>query len=157
MILSAVGGAYDSVSNPNPLSQGEAFLTATDADAKVGDGMSVEFVDGTGRTLSVDVSAPAAAAGSDPTQHSNGIQLFVKDVNGGSQYGPWNNISGMASPWATLSMTIGGAGNPFTSTNPPFDPTLVNTVGVKFGMNPAYGSSETYAGEIGVDNVVVTP
>ena len=137
-------------------SKGEALLASTGADAKVGDGMSVEFGDATGKTLSADIFAPAAAAGPLPS-HSNGIQLFVKDANGGSQYGPWYNLSDHPDAWFTAAMQVGGPLNAFTSTDPPFDPTLVNTVGVKFGISPDVGPTFTYTGSIDVDNVTVGP
>jgi len=138
-------------------SKGEVLLTAAAADRKIGDGVSVEFQDMTGKQLSAFVYPPSASAGN--ASFPNGIQLFVKDIYGNSQYGPYMNINAgfglIPDTWTQIFMNVGGGGNSFTS--PGFDPTLISTVGVKYSISTSVGPSVTYTGPLYVDNVAVTP
>jgi hypothetical protein len=109
-------------------------------------GVGMDFMSLTGRTLTVWIFAPMGALG-DPSA-PNFMQLFVKDAAGNSQYGGAVNVSENA--WFSVTMTpnVSGAGNSFTS--PGFDPTQVNTAGVKIGIGGA--STITYDGPIYADD-----
>ena len=147
------------------LGKGEMYLDAAGADAKAGDGVSVNFQDMTGKTLSAWIVAPYTnGAGVCGIYGNFGIQLFVKDVFYRSQYGPWTSMTNDPSVFP-VTMNVGAGGNAYT--DPGFDARAVALVGVKVAPpgDPStvpldactYISSDPSNGWVNVDDVAVTP
>ena len=103
-----------------------------------------------GLLASVSVYGPTGAAGTNPSG-PNGWQMFFKDTNWKSWYGPWNNLT--ENNWTTLSATLGSTTPDFVDSG--FDPTSIMVMGVKLGTGDT--STGTYDGAIYVDNYNVVP
>lgn len=133
------------------LSKGEAFVTFANAPTNGGR----EFRSLNSVVITALVFCPVGAGGPH-VSNKNGIQLFVKDGNFRSQYGPFFAV-GTTIPegsWQIVTMTVNanGAGNAFTTAG--FDPTNIIIAGIKIGTsgsNP--GVIQTYAGPIYVDHI----
>ncbi|MDD4879874.1 MAG: PEP-CTERM sorting domain-containing protein [Candidatus Omnitrophica bacterium] len=121
-------------------SKGELLVTRTQANK-----LNLE-----GLTATVGVFGPTGAAGTNPSS-SNGWQMFFKDVNYKSWYGPWQNL--VENNWTTLSSTLGTTTPDFVDAG--FDATQIVTLGVKIGT----GGSATgvYDGPVYVDDYTVVP
>ena len=122
-------------------------------DARLGKGetyVDIRICDMTAERVSAWVYCPAGAVG-DP-QKPNGIQLFVKDYVGKSEYGSWTNMA--PDTWQEILL--------YPSTVKPvdgwmdagFDPSKVVRVGIKVAVGG--GSTWTYSGPIYVDSVAWT-
>lgn len=100
-----------------------------------------------GRKIVAWVYAPRGARGD--RSKPNGFQVFVKDKNWKSQYGPWHNVT--EENWFDISLKV----SPFAPTkgymDDGFDPTQIIAIGVKMGAGG--GSTETYNGPVYVDGV----
>jgi hypothetical protein len=154
---------FDLVASDPHLGKGEMYLESAGADDKAGDGVSVNFQDMTGKTLSAWIVAPYAVGKGvckdGPTNYGNfGVQLFVKDVFYRSQYGPWTSMHDDPFPFQ-VTMGVGGGGNAYTDAG--FDARAVALVGVKVAP-PGDPSTVpqgacTYTGWVYVDDVAVTP
>lgn len=100
-----------------------------------------------GRTVTIWVYAPRGARGE--RSRPNGFQVFVKDKDYKSQYGPWHNVT--EEGWFEISLKV----SPFKPIgghmDTGFDPGQIIAVGVKMG---AGGSSKAvYEGPIYLDAV----
>jgi hypothetical protein len=126
------------------LSQGETYVEFKNNNPA---GVPMDFIDLSGRAVTAWIFAPSGARGD--SSRPNGIQVFVKDAAGRSQYGPYVDITEQA--WFSASITAGGSSNAFTS--PGFDPSQAVIMGVKVGTGG--GSAATYNGPIYVDDVVI--
>jgi hypothetical protein len=100
-----------------------------------------------GRTVTAWIYAPWGARG-EPDKPS-GFQVFVKDTNGKSEYGPWHNVR--EGEWFKVSLNV----SPYTpkpeDMQSGFDPSRIVVVGVK--MAAGDGSKEKYNGPVFVDAV----
>lgn len=100
-----------------------------------------------GRTIVAWVYAPRGARGD--RSRPNGFQVFVKDKNWKSQYGPWHNVT--EENWFDISLKV----SPFAPMDgymdDGFDPTQIIAIGVKMGAGG--GSTETYNDSVYVDGV----
>lgn len=103
-----------------------------------------------GLQTSVSVFGPTGAAGSNPSS-PNGWQVFFKDANWLSWYGPWTNMT--VNAWQTLSVTPGVTTPAFVDSG--FDPTQIMVMGVKLGTGGL--STGTYDGAVYVDQFSVVP
>lgn len=95
-----------------------------------------------GKEITVWMYMQEGAAGS-PSE-PNGVQVFVRDSNFRSEYGPWLNLVGNTERWIPVKLTPSKLDNGF-------DPTNIIVVGVKIGAGG--GSKTTYRGTIYVDGV----
>ncbi|MFA6355889.1 MAG: PEP-CTERM sorting domain-containing protein [Candidatus Omnitrophota bacterium] len=121
-------------------SKGEVLINRTAANALNLNGLQA----------SVSVYAPTGAAGTNPSA-PNGWQMFFKDTNWKSWYGPWSNMTENA--WQSLSVTPGVTSPDFVDSG--FDPTKIMVMGVKLGTGDA--STGTFDGAIYVDQYSVVP
>ena len=103
-----------------------------------------------GILASVSVYGPTGAAGTNSSS-PNGWQMFFKDTNWKSWYGPWSNLT--ENSWTTLSATLGSTTPDFVDSG--FDPTQIMVMGVKLGTGAS--STGTYDGLIYVDQYNVVP
>lgn len=91
-----------------------------------------------GVTIRARVYAPPGSRG-DPS-HPNGIQIFAKDAEYDSRYGPWANI--VAGTWNDVSATVASSGN--------FEADDVILIGLKIGTGT--GSTAQFSGTFWLDN-----
>lgn len=91
-----------------------------------------------GVTISATVYAPFGSDG-DPA-HPNGLQIFAKDSEYDSYYGPWFNIT--SGIWNVISATVTSGGA--------FDANDVILVGLKIGADT--GSTTQFSGTLWLDN-----
>ncbi|MCU1348764.1 MAG: hypothetical protein JWO56_1794 [Acidobacteria bacterium] len=103
-------------------------------------------VDLSERTLRAWIYAPRGSAG--PRSRRNGVQLFAKDSQWRSLYGPWNNIE-TEDGWFALELPVNGATASHVDRG--YDATKIVAIGVKFAAGG--GSSATYDGPIYIDDV----
>ena len=132
----------------NKFTKGETLVFFRDMPGEV----PMDFADLSGLTATAHIFATTGSQG-DPSRR-NGIQLFVKDALGRSQYGPYVNID-TENVWFQVTMVIGGPvgappQNAFSETG--FDPATITLGGVKVGGGG--GSSVSFDGLIYVDDVV---
>jgi hypothetical protein len=104
-------------------------------------------VDLTNRKVSAWIFAPPGSVGD--SSMPNGFQLFVKDANWKSEYGPWMNV--IEGQWIQISMTVSVsvADNGYMDSG--FDPSQIIAVGVKMGSGG--GSTAKYGGAIFIDAI----
>jgi mannan endo-1,4-beta-mannosidase len=106
-----------------------------DSVADLRQGAAFVFLPGNmeGKTITAWVWCPSAAMGD--SNHPDGVQLFVKDQQFRSQYGPWRNLgSGVPlNRWTEIELTPSRTNPPGGYTDPGFDPTRVMIVGIKLG------------------------
>jgi hypothetical protein len=98
------------------------------------------------RTLTLWVYAPRGTRG--PHNRRNGVQLFAKDSEWRSLYGPWNNID-MEDEWFSVDLPLDGSTAAHLDAG--YDPTRIAGVGLKFAAGD--GSRATYDGPIYIDDV----
>ena len=103
-------------------------------------------MDFSNRTITAKVKVPEAFVG-DPSK-PNGVQLFVKDKEGDSQYSEWVNIVNDGK-YLYFDLTLK------PESDGGFDATQVKIIGVKFGIGS--GSTDTYNGYLYVTQLTVTP
>jgi len=102
------------------------------------------LVDLDGVPVSVWYYAPAGAGGE--AGKLNGVQIFVKDSNYKSWYGPWNNIDS-EDTWVQVNATIGVDSPSYIDDG--FSTSTVMVLGVKIGTGG--GATQTYTGPIYID------
>ncbi|MBK8870530.1 MAG: fibronectin type III domain-containing protein [Elusimicrobia bacterium] len=124
------------------LSKGEVYVEFKNLSPV---GVPMGFIDLDLVEISAWVYAPAEARGDDA--HPNGVQLFVKDTQGRSEYGPYFNLVGGA--WFEVKFSPGE--DPPEPT-PGFDYKKVAMVGVKVGVGDSSAGPD-YDGPIYVDSV----
>lgn len=103
-----------------------------------------------GKEISVLVKVQKEFVG-DP-KRPNGVQVFVKDSNWKSQYGPWKNIKS-ANTWIKITLSPTAGEIPLGYTEKGFDASDIILIGVKFGMGT--GSNEEYDGLLYVTNISI--
>lgn len=100
-----------------------------------------------GRTISAWIYSPQGSAG--PSDNPNGLQLFVKDSQFRSLYGPWFKV--VEGGWVPVRIKVSTIAEDTGHVNDGFDPTHLVVFGVKFaagGNSPAI-----YKGSIYVDDI----
>lgn len=125
------------------LSKGEAYVEFKNLSPM---GVPMGFIDLDLVEISAWVYAPAGARRD--AAHPNGVQLFVKDTQGRSEYGPYVSI--VEGAW--FEVTFSPASGDYAFTTPGFDSTMVAMIGVKVGVGGS-SSGPDYAGPIYVDSV----
>lgn len=98
------------------------------------------------RRVTAWVYAPLAAAGS--PERPNGYQLFVKDVDYNSHYGPWVNAHG--DTWTEVELQVGQSSEA-SLPGPGFDATKVRIVGIKMALGTP--PQNAYTGPVYLDSV----
>jgi len=131
--------------DPN-YSQGNIYLDLRSA--YVPDLMGKVPINMVGKEISVLVKVPNDFA--DDPSHPNGVQVFVKDSDWKSQYGPWKNIK-WANTWITITLSPTTGEIPTGYTEKGFDPTDIIMIGVKFEMGT--GSNAKYDGPLYVKDM----
>ena len=131
--------------HPN-YSKGEIYLDLRSAD--VPDLQGKVPINMVGKEISALVKVPTDFVG-DPS-HPNGVQVFAKDSDWKSQYGPWKNIQ-RANTWITVTLSPTKEKIPMGYTDKGFDPTDIIMIGVKFGMGT--GSNAKYDGPLYVKDI----
>ena len=101
----------------------------------------------TNRAVSAWVHAPQSARGDE--KYPNGFQMFVKDEQFRSLYGPWNNVA--EGRWIKITVTVSRSAQAGGSITPGFDPTRIRVVGVK--MAAGDDSTATYGEIVYIDKV----
>lgn len=96
------------------------------------------------------VYVPIRVAGD--RKRPNGLQVFVKDTNGKSQYGSWFDLLGSANKWVRVSLTPSPERPTGGHIDHGFDPTRIAVVGVKIGVGDN-SRMAPYRGSIYVDGV----
>jgi hypothetical protein len=102
-----------------------------------------------GTEITIWVFVPEQAAG-DP-DHPNGVQVFVKDQRGKSQYGTWVNLTEQSEGWIPVRLVPSKETPPAGYKDEDFDPTKLVTIGLKIAAGT--DSTATYSGPIYVDGV----
>ena len=125
------------------LSRGEAYVEFKNLSPV---GVPMGFIDLDLVEISAWVYAPVGARG-DPAS-PNGVQLFVKDTQGRSEYGPYTSI--VEGVWFEVTFSPASGDYAFTTTG--FDSTMVALIGIKVGVGGS-SSGPDYAGPIYVDSV----
>ena len=124
--------------HPN-LSQGEVFVDLRYYPPLCSETSYITApVDLDGVTISASVYAPPGSGG-DPA-HPNGFQIFTKDSEWDSYYGPWFNI--VAGSWNVVSATV--------TSNGAFESNDVILVGLKVGTGT--GSTAQFRGTLWLDD-----
>lgn len=103
------------------------------------------------RTITVTVEVPSAFRGW--SANRNGVQVFVKDHGGRSQYGRWVDILAGGRYTATLQPSTRAVPGGYMECG--FNPAAIRLLGVKFGIGTA--SAATYDGPLVVTGCSLTP
>jgi len=123
------GEAFVDMANTPPDPQGSEFVPIALSNVKVTNW----------------VYCPTGAIG-DPSK-PNGIQIFFKDINWKSWYGPWNNV--VENQWVKYTNIIGITTPGYVDSG--FNGNLIRAIGVKMGGGG--GSTKTYDGPIYIDAI----
>jgi hypothetical protein len=136
----------DLIGSDEHKSQGEAWVDMRNF-PPLNESLPFKSVDLSNQTVTVWVYAPAGSIG-DKNQ-PNGFQIFVKDINWNSSYGPWVNV--MENEWVQLSFPITESAAQNGYMDQGFDPSQIIAVGIKMGSGG--GSTAIYQGPIYIDAV----
>jgi hypothetical protein len=104
-------------------------------------------VDLTNRTVTAWVYAPQGSTGD--RSKPNGFQVFVKDEEWNSEYGPWKDA--VEGQWVQISLTVSTSEPPNGYMARGFDPSRIVAVGVKMGSGG--GSTAKFDGAVYIDAV----
>jgi hypothetical protein len=122
--------------------QGEIYIDFT----KQRSAQAARSIDLRNKVITAWVKAPGKAVGDDTKP--NGVQLFVRDTEGRSQYGSWLNLQ--PHQWQQLHIAVGRAeGGEFVSVG--FNPNNVTVIGLKFAAGT--GAKGSYSGFLYFDSV----
>jgi hypothetical protein len=137
MLMNLIGG-------DTAKSKGEAWVNMLDSPPK-----SVAIpVDLTNRKITAWVYAPPGSRGE--RSKPNGFQLFVKDENWNSEYGPWRNVA--EGVWDDkISFTVSTSKPQNGHMDQGFDPKRVIAVGVKMGSGG--GTKAEFDGAVWIDAI----
>ncbi|UCG56893.1 MAG: hypothetical protein JSU70_18760 [Phycisphaerales bacterium] len=124
-------------------SKGEVWVDMRDH-PPVGEHVPVNML---GHTVAASIYAPWRARGK--PDKPNGFQVFVKDKDYRSQYGPWHNVR--EAEWFKISLNVSPFAPRGGHMDSGFDPTQIIVVGVAMGAGG--GSKATYKGPVYVDGV----
>lgn len=130
--------------NPNKQS-GEAFINLA---SNPPIGLKAPF-DLEGIPITVWFFVPATAAGN--PNAPNGVQIFVKDQNGLSEYSTWGNLTNNTDRWAALTFVPTRDPSESIQMQDGFEPSMINIIGVKIGV--AKDSSASYSGSFWIDDI----
>jgi hypothetical protein len=138
----------------NERSKGEAFVSLS-SNPPAG---ALAPLDLNGKPITISVYVPSAAIGN--LDSPNGIQVFVRDIDGKSEYSVWTNLSPENTDrWIDVSLlpsttivTKDATGRPTgASMDAGFDPSKLNIVGLKIGAGDGFES--VFRGSIWIDKV----
>jgi hypothetical protein len=101
----------------------------------------------TNRTISAWVYAPRGSKGD--RNRPNGFQIFVKDENWKTEYGPWANV--VEGQWVKISLTVSATKPASGYKDAEFDPSRIMAIGVKMGAGG--GSTAKFDGTIYIDAI----
>ena len=131
-------------------SKGEVFVDLS-SNPPLG---TVAPLDLAGKPIRMLVYVPSAAIGSPSSP--NGIQVFVTDTTGRSQYGEWIDLtSDNTDRWTTVTLlpstktTTSATEEPGAFINEGFDPSKINTVGLKIGAGNTF--ENVFIGSVWID------
>lgn len=133
----------DLVGGDKHKSKGEAWVNTLE-NPPVGEHIPVNLQ---GRTVTAWVYAPAGARGK--WNKPNGFQIFVKDKDYKSEYGPWHNVT--EEDWFKISLKVSPFAPENGSMDAGFDPGQIIAIGVKMGAGD--GSTAMYKGHVFIDGI----
>jgi len=136
MLMDLVGGDAHK-------SKGEAWVNMLD-NSPSGETIPVDL---TNRTITAWVYAPPGSRGD--RSKPNGFQLFVKDENWKSEYGPWKNI--VEGQWIKISLAVSTSKPQSGYMDRAFDPNRIIAVGAKMGSGD--GSTAKFNEAVYIDAI----